>query len=73
MLPPERVTTVHELKPEACRCCGGGLSGVDEQPLRHQVIDVPKVLAMATEYRLHALRCEHCVPVRGSTDSNRPA
>lgn len=60
MLPPERVTAVHELKPEACRCCGGGLSGADEQPHRHQVIDVPKVLATATEYRLHALRCEHC-------------
>lgn len=60
MLPPERVTAIHELKPEACRCCGGCLSGVDEQPHRHQVIDVPKVLAMATEYRLHALRCERC-------------
>ena len=60
MLAPERVTAVHEVKPEACRCCGGGLSGIDEEPKRHQVIDVPKVLAMAIEYRLHALRCERC-------------
>lgn len=60
MLPPERVVAVHELKPEICRCCGGSLSGEDEHPHRHQVIDVPKVLAMATEYRLHALRCDRC-------------
>lgn len=60
MLPPERVTAVHELKPAACRCCGDELSGADEEPHRHQVIDVPKVLAMAIEYRLHALRCERC-------------
>jgi len=49
MLPPERVTAVHELKPAACRCCGDELSGADEEPHRHQVIDVPKVLAMAIE------------------------
>ena len=60
MLPPDRVTAVHEIKPEACRGCGGSLCGADAEPHRHQVIDVPKVLAMAVEYRLHALRCERC-------------
>jgi transposase len=60
LLPPERVLAVQDLKPEACRRCGGALSGVDAEPHRHQVIDVPKVLAMAVEYRQHSLRCDRC-------------
>jgi len=60
LLPPERVSDTHDLKPEKCRRCGGRLQGDDPEPLRHQVIDIPRVLAMAVEYRLHALECPHC-------------
>lgn len=60
LLPPERVSGSKDLKPENCRRCGRHLHGADPEPLRHQVIDIPRVLATAFEYRLHALECPHC-------------
>lgn len=60
MLPPERVTATHEIKPHDCRRCGGLLTGDDAAPQRHQVVDVPRMVATAVEYRLHSLRCDRC-------------
>jgi transposase len=60
LLPPERVSKVHDVKPTACRRCLQPLEGTDPAPLRHQVIDLPKVQAMAIEYRRHRLWCECC-------------
>ncbi len=60
VLPPERVERTIECVPENCRRCGDALHGRDPGPLVHQVIDVPPVVAMAIEYRLHRLHCEHC-------------
>ena len=60
LLPPERVTATHQRKPERCRRCGGPLHGDDPAPLRHQVIEIPRVLATAVEYCLHALTCPRC-------------
>lgn len=60
LLPPDRVSAVHELRPPACRGCGHQLEGSDQSPYRHQVIDVPLVIAKAVEYRLHALVCPAC-------------
>jgi transposase len=59
-LPPERVERTVECVPEQCRRCGDALHGQDEHPLLHQVLDVPPVVAMAVEYRLHRLHCERC-------------
>lgn len=74
LLPPERVTATHDLKPTACRRCGAALLGVDGEPHRHQVIDVPKVLAMAVEYRLHSLRCDRCcITTRAALPKGVPA
>lgn len=60
LLPPERVDRAFECIPEKCRRCGDALHGQDAEPLVHQVLDVPAVVAMATEYRLHRLHCERC-------------
>jgi transposase len=60
LLPPERLSGTKVLKPHHCRRCGAPLCGHDPAPLRHQVIDIPRVLAMAFEYQLHALECPHC-------------
>lgn len=60
LLPPERVTHTEVLKPQSCRRCGKGLTGEDPVPNRHQVIDIPKVVATVNEYQLHALRCPEC-------------
>ena len=49
-----------DVKPKRCRRCGDGLLGEDADPHRHQVIDIPEVVAFADEYRLHALFCPRC-------------
>lgn len=60
LVPPERVTRTHVLKPQACRCCGKALHGEDPEPDRHQVVEIPKVAADVDEYQLHTLSCDAC-------------
>jgi transposase len=60
LVAPERVTRTVVVKPTACRRCGDALSGDDPEPYRHQVTEVPKVLATVDEYQLHALGCPRC-------------
>jgi transposase len=57
---PERVASVTDCKPTACRRCGHALSGEDAQPLRHQVAELPPIEPEVHEYRLHRLPCPHC-------------
>ena len=60
MLPPERITKTTELKTVACRRCRKVLTGNDPHPLCHQVIEIPRMVATAEEFRLHSLFCEDC-------------
>jgi transposase len=60
LVPPAQVTRLQVLKPCTCRKCGKALIGSDPDPYRHQVIDVPKVVATVDEYQLHALSCTVC-------------
>jgi transposase len=60
LVPRERVDRAIPLKPETCRRCGDGLEGMDPDPLRHQIIEVPKVVGTVDEYQLHALFCPKC-------------
>lgn len=60
LVPPEQVTCTRVVKPVACRWCGEGLSGSDPDPSRHQVFEVPRVLATVEEYQLHRLVCDGC-------------
>ena len=60
LVPPERVTRTQVVKPSVCRRCGKPLVGDDPEPHRHQVIELPKVVATVEEYQLHTLHCEHC-------------
>jgi len=57
LVPAEKVTETVELKPTECEACGAKLLGNDEDPLIHQVIEVPKVEPHVTEYHIHTLRC----------------
>jgi transposase len=57
---PERVNRTIVVKPEVCRRCGDALTGDDPAPHRHQVVEVPKVMATVDEYQLHALGCAKC-------------
>ena len=60
LVPPEKVTRTHTVKPCTCRQCGGPLQGEDAEPYRHQVIEIPKVTATVDEYQLHTLICDGC-------------
>ncbi len=60
LLPPEQVTRIVEVKPEACAQCGAALQGEDPHPARHQVAEVPPVTPEVTEYRQHCLTCAGC-------------
>jgi hypothetical protein len=54
-VPVEQVKEVHEVKPEACDEWGQELAGEDPEPHRHQVTEIPPVVAEVIEYRLHTL------------------
>jgi transposase len=48
------------LKPAACRRCGQTLTGIDPQPVRHQVLELPEFRPDVIEYHLHRLSCDNC-------------
>lgn len=60
LIPPEECNEVVPLKPTTCRRCGTHLSGEDQEPLRHQVWELPKIKPLVTEYQLHRLLCPCC-------------
>jgi transposase len=60
LLPPEQVDQVVVAKPTACVGCGHLLLGADLQPGRHQVSELPRVVAVVTEYQRHTLTCAAC-------------
>jgi transposase len=73
LVPPEQVTRTQVLKPSVCRRCGKGLLGDDPEPYRHQVIELPKVVATVDEYQLHSLFCEQCsISTRASLPAGVP-
>ena len=40
---PEECKQIEEIKPQACSHCGKELKGEDENPYRHQVVEIPPV------------------------------
>jgi transposase len=56
----EDCQAVVTLKPGECRRCGTRLSGVDPEPLRHQVWELPEIKPVVTEYQQHRLSCPCC-------------
>jgi transposase len=64
LLPAERVQETFQFVPKQCRRCQAPLptqAGPDDPPpTRHQVIDLPPVVAVVTEYQGHARTCPCC-------------
>jgi transposase len=64
LLPAERVQATSQFVPRQCRRCQAPLpaqAGPDDPPpTRHQVIDLPPVVATVTEYQGHARTCPGC-------------
>ncbi len=60
LIPVEEVDEVVVLKPEQCTHCHAPLRGDDPQPWRHQVIELPPIKPVVTEYQWHQLGCAAC-------------
>src|SRR5216683_3044249 len=58
--PVEAVDEVVVIKPEQCAPCQAPLSGDDPTPWRHQVIEIPPITPVVTEYQWHPLVCATC-------------
>jgi len=56
--PSDKADKIVRCIPERCARCSAALRGRDPAPLRHQVFDLPKVVASFVEYQLHALGCD---------------
>src|SRR5262249_23535002 len=68
LVPVEDVDEVVVLKPEQCRGCHAPLSGDDPTPFRHQVIELPPIQPVITEYQWHQpgvprVRRDHAGPL----------
>jgi transposase len=79
LLPAEEMDAIHDIFPLNCEHCrqplSQGLLDPARQPLRHQVIELPPIIPVKTEYRLHSLLCScgrHTVAhlPEGVADSN---
>lgn len=57
LLPPDQCQQVVPCVPIECRRCGKDLHGVDPDPLRHQVWEIPEIKPIVTEYQQHRLTC----------------
>ena len=60
LIPVEEVDEVVVIKPEQCAHCQASLAGDDPQPWRHQVIEIPPIKPVVTEYQWHQLMCSAC-------------
>ena len=60
LVPPERLRSSTDCRPEACRRCGEALHGDDPAPLIQQVAELPRIEPIVDEYRLHRLSCPRC-------------
>ena len=60
LVPVEEVDEVVILKPAQCTYCQAPLSGDDPKPWRHQVIEIPPIKPVVTEYQWHQLVCSVC-------------
>lgn len=60
LLPSEKVTERIELVPDRCLCGGIHLKKTTDEPLRHQIIDLPPIKPDVTEYVQPVYRCRDC-------------
>src|SRR5262249_40604130 len=60
LVPVDEVDEVVVLKPKQCSSCQAPLSGDDASPFRHQVIEIPPIKPVITEYQWHQLACPVC-------------
>lgn len=57
LIPPQDCQSIVPCVPTECRRCGRPLAGIDPEPLRHQVWELPEIKPIVTEYQRHRLVC----------------
>jgi transposase len=63
-VPAEQVTRREHRDPSRCRRCAASLATAEElDPLRHQVVEIPRIVPDVTEYVLGRRRCGICKTV----------
>jgi transposase len=60
LYPPEHCQSIEDHYPQTCWDCGKRLQGVDPQPQRIQIVELPPLAPIVTEHRFHNLECSHC-------------
>jgi transposase len=60
LLPPEAVTRRIEVSPTVCPCGGTHLQKTAQEPLWHQIVDIPPIQPQVTEYLQPCYRCRDC-------------
>jgi transposase len=60
LYPIEECSEVIEHHPEECANCRATLTGVDTNPYRHQIVEIPPISPIVIEHRLHQLTCTEC-------------
>jgi hypothetical protein len=58
--PIEKCSSVIDHHPTTCSICGESLRGEDENPYRHQIVDIPPIEPIVIEHRLHSFTCKKC-------------
>lgn len=60
-LMPEKFVQKHiPVKPEVCTCGSTNIEETDQEPMRHQIVDIPPIEPQVTEYVQHFFRCKDC-------------
>lgn len=57
---PEEVTKFIPHEPHACTCGCQDLEECDEEPLRHQTVDIPPIKPVVIEHVQYVRRCKEC-------------
>lgn len=60
LYPIEECSEMIEHYPTTCPSCRESLNGEDENPHRHQVVEIPPIEPIVIEHRLHQLTCSRC-------------
>ena len=72
-LPASRVRSTTQCFPQQCRRCGDALpKRRDPDPVRHQVVDIPKIEPVADDYWLHRVTCSCGETTCGTLPSGVP-
>jgi transposase len=56
----EACESVEDYYPAACWKCGLPLNHEEGEPHRHQIVELPIIVPLVKEYRLHQCVCEEC-------------